>query len=394
MKNRGIWPDQYTFAPLLKSCSQLSDPRLGRGVHAEALTGGFESHTSVQIGLIELYVNCGRMEDAQQLFDNMPTREVVAWNLMIRGFCRGGDADSGIFLFRQMGERSIVSWNSMIAGFAQAGRDGEALGLFQEMLDAGLEADDATLVTVLPVCARLGSLDVGRWIHAYADGKGLLKEFATVGNSLVDMYCKCGDLAGAQACFCEMSQRNVVSWNAMISGLAFNGRGELGIDMFRNMMQEGIKPDASTFMGVLGCCTHAGLVQTGRELFDSMIKEHKIEPRPEHYGCMVDLLGRHGHVKETYGLIRSMPMKANAAIWGALLSACRIYGDLDTAEYAAKELVHLEPWNSGNYVLLSNIYAEAERWDDVEKVRVLMREMSVQKAPGQSMVESCDYLAC
>ncbi|XP_058076235.1 pentatricopeptide repeat-containing protein At1g09190 [Magnolia sinica] len=394
MKNRGIWPDQFTFAPLLKSCSDISDLGLGRGVHAETLTSGFETHSSVRIGLVELYTSCGKMDDAQCLFEETPRREVVVWNLMIRGFCKTGDVESGIRLFQEMSERSIVSWNSMIAGFAQAGRDGDALELFREMLDAGFKPDDATLVTMLPVCARLGALDVGRWIHSYADREGFLKERVSVGNSLVDMYCKCGDLTSAQDFFNEMPQRNVVSWNAIISGMAFNGHGNLGIDMFEKMKIEGVGPNESTFIGVLGCCTHAGLVQRGRDLFDLMIIEHQIEPKLEHYGCMVDLLARYGHIKEAYELVRSMPMRPNAAIWGALLSACRIHGDLEVAEYAAKELVDLEPWNSGNYVLLSNIYAEAGRWDDVEKVRVQMREKSVWKAPGQSVIKSYDRVAC
>lgn len=192
-------------------------------------------------------------------------------------------------------------------------------------------------------------------------------------------------------CFDQMPRRNVVSWNSMISGLAMNGHGNIGVNMFKEMKRQGIQPNDVTFIAVIGCCTHAGLVQRGRELFDLMIKEHHIKPRLEHYGCMVDLLGRYGHVKEAFELIRSMPMRPSAAIWGALLSACRIHGDLEIAEHAAKELVSLEPWNSGNYVLLSNIYAEAGRWDDVENIRVSMKDKYVQKAPGQSMLESYDY---
>ncbi|KAJ8623331.1 hypothetical protein MRB53_031860 [Persea americana] len=387
MKNRGIWPDQFTFPPLLKSCSNVSDLGLGRSIHAEVLTVGFEAHNSVQIGLVELYSSCGRMEDAQRVFYEMSQRDVVVWNMMIHGFCKKGDVDKGFYLFRQMSEQNVVSWNSMISGFAQGGRDGEALGLFHEMWDAGFEPDDATVVTILPVCARLGALDVGKWIHSYADGRGLSKEITAVGNALVDMYCKCGDLVGARMCFYQMPRRNVVSWNSMISGLAMNGHGNIGVNMFEEMKRQGIEPNEVTFIAVFGCCTHAGLVQRGQELFDLMIKEHHIKPRLEHYGCMVDLLGRYGHVKEAFELIRSMPMRSSAAIWGALLSACRIHGDLEIAEHASKELVSLEPWNSGNYVLLSNIYAEAGRWDDVENIRVSMKDKYVQKAPGQSMLE-------
>ncbi|KAF8401360.1 hypothetical protein HHK36_012295 [Tetracentron sinense] len=367
MKNRGIWPDNFTFAPLLKSCSNLCDINLGRGVHAQILTVGFESHSSIRIGLIEFYTTCERMRDAKQVFDAMPQRDVVSWNLMIHGFCKRGDVEMGFHLFRQMSERSVVSWNSMIASLAQSGREFEALDLFCEMWDNGFNPDEATVVTVLPVCARLGAFDVGRWIHNFSDTSGLSRDVISVGNSLIDFYCKCGDLETARKIFNEMPRKNVVSWNAMISGLTFNGRGELGVEMFEEMKREGVDPDNSSFIGVIACCTHAGLVQRGQELFDSMIVKHEIKPKLEHYGCMVDLLGRSGCVKEAHCLLRSMPMRPNAALWGALLSACRTHGDLELAECAAKELINLEPWNSGNYVLLSNIYAEVGRWDEVEK---------------------------
>ncbi|XP_058779184.1 pentatricopeptide repeat-containing protein At1g09190-like [Vicia villosa] len=170
----------------------------------------------------------------------------------------------------------------------------------------------------------------------------------------------------------------------MIYGLGYNGKGELGVDLFEEMVKEGVTPSDSTFVGVLACCAHAGLVDKGRELFNSMTAEFNLSPKLEHYGCVVDLLGRFGHVREAYDLIRTMPLMPNAALWGALLSACLSYGDREVAEIAAKELVHLEPKNSGNYVLLSNVYAEEGKWDEVEKVRVLMQGGGIKKVPGQS----------
>ncbi|XP_043709840.1 pentatricopeptide repeat-containing protein At1g09190 [Telopea speciosissima] len=386
MRSRGIWPDRFTLAPLLKSCSNHPDINLGRGVHAEIVALGFESHPPIQIGLVELYSCHDSMEDAERVFDVMSHRDVVAWNMMIRGYCKRGDVQLGLHLFSQMEERSIVTWNSMISSLAQSDRDNDALKLFHQLWDSGLDPDDATLVTLLPVCARLGAYDVGRWIHSYADSRKLSRDVVSVGNSLVDFYCKSGDTETASRVFNEMPRKNVVSWNAMISGLAFNGRGELGVDLFEEMMKQGVAPNHATFIGVLACCSHAGFVQMGQELFNSMLTEHQLEPGHEHYGCMVDLLGRSGCVKEAYGLITSMPMKPTAALWGALLSACRTHGDLQLAECAVKELIDLEPHNSGNYVLLSNIYAEAGKWDKVEEVRVLMRAKSIRKAPGRSLI--------
>ncbi|KAH7574640.1 hypothetical protein ACOSQ2_009130 [Xanthoceras sorbifolium] len=386
MKVRGICPDEYTFAPLLKACCGLCEVQVGEFVHGEVIRGGFERFGSIRIGVVELYTSFGEMEGASKVFGEMGQRDVVVWNLMIRGFCKRGDVDRGLGLFREMSERSVVTWNSMISYLARSGRDGEALRLFREMRDQGVELDEATVVTVLPVCARLGAVDMGQWIHSFVESSRLFRVVVSVGNALVDFYCKCGISETASKVFNEMHNKSVVSWNAMISGLAFNGKGELGVDLFEQMMSEGVSPNDATLVGVLACCAHAGLVEKARELFGSMNGRHHIEPKLEHYGCMVDVLGRSGHVREAYDLVRSMTISPNAALWGALLSSCHTHGDVELAERSVKELINLEPWNSGNYVLLSNIYAEEGRWDDVEKVRELMRQKSVTKSPGQSAI--------
>ncbi|XP_021742664.1 pentatricopeptide repeat-containing protein At1g09190-like [Chenopodium quinoa] len=387
MKNNGVLPNEYTFAPLIKSCCNIRDSRGGKFVHGEIMKLGFERRNAVRIGIVEFYANCEKMEDAKKVFDEMPQRDVIIWNLMIRGFCMVGDIDMGLLLFRQMRERSIVSWNSMISSLAKSGRDKEALGVFRDMeIDGCFEPDEATVVSVLPVCGRLGAFDVGNRLHSYAKSSGLFRDFITVGNSIVSFYCKCGDLETAHQVFCEMPRKNVISWNTLISGLAFNGKGELGVDLFEKMLSKGIKPNDSSYVGALTCCVHAGLLQKGRHLFSLMTVKHKILPKLEHYGCMVDLLGRSGCLSEAYDLVKNMPMRPNAVLWGALLSASRNHGDVQLAEQALKELIILEPWNSGNYVLLSNIYAEEGKWDEVDKLRVLMKDSSVRKSIGLSLV--------
>ncbi|CAK7340566.1 unnamed protein product [Dovyalis caffra] len=387
MKNRCICPDEYTLVPLLKACSSLGGLKLGKRVHKEVIGVGFEGFSAIRIGVVELYSSCGVMEDAKKVFDEMYQRDVIVWNLMIRGFCKRGDVGMGLCLFRQMNKRSVVSWNILISCLARIGRDSEALALFHEMKNWGFKPDEATVVTVLPVCARLGAFDVGQWIHSYAKSSGLYEDFVAVGNALVDFYNKSGMFETAGRVFDEMPRKNVVSWNTMISGLAFNGNGELGVQLLEEMMNKGISPNDATFVGVLSCCAHAGLFERGRKLFASMVEHHQIEPKLEHYGCMVDLLGRNGCVREAYDLIRSMPEGTpNAALWGSLLSACRTHGDAELAHLAVKELIDLEPWNSGNYVLLSNMYAEEERWEKVEIVRGMMRERNVKKTPGQSVI--------
>ncbi|XP_073129420.1 pentatricopeptide repeat-containing protein At1g09190 [Henckelia pumila] len=387
MTRRGIWPDEFTFAPLLKACANLRELNLGLAVYKQVLVFGFERFASIRIGLLELCVNCERMREAKRVFDEMCTRDVIAWNLIIRGFCRCGDMEMGLSLFREMGQRSIVSWNTVISCLAQSGRLTDVLGLFREMLYQGFEPDEATIVTILPVCARLGEVDIGNWVHSFVQSSGIYAEYVSIGNSLVDFYCKCGDLERALMVFEDMPRKNVVSWNSMISGLALNGKGELGVELFERMTNHcSIGPNDATFVGVLACCVHAGLLQKGRDLFSSMVKNHRIQPKLEHYGCMVDLLGRSGSVEEAYGIMQTMPMKPNAVIWGALLSGCRAKGEMELAERAVKELINLEPWNSGNYVVLSNIYAERGDWSGVEETRMLMKQNRVSKTVGQSLV--------
>ncbi|KAK4378855.1 hypothetical protein RND71_000717 [Anisodus tanguticus] len=291
MKRRGIWPDDFTFAPLLKACVNLEDLVLGQGVHKHVVALGFERFGSIRTGILEL----------------------------------------------QMSERTVVSWNLMISLLAQNGREKEALTLFHEIRNSEFEPDEATIVTVLPICSHLGELDLGRWIHSYVKTKGLYPNLVSVGNALVDFFGK---------------------------------SGELGVQLFDEMLDEGVRPNGSTFVGVLACCAHAGLVQRGGDLFDSMIGNH----------------GRGGCLKEAHKLVRTMTMEPNAAILGALVSACRTHDEMELAECALKELIKLEPWNSGNYVLLSNIYADRGKWEEVEKARVLMRGNNIKKAPGQSTI--------
>ncbi|KAL3843528.1 hypothetical protein ACJIZ3_000931 [Penstemon smallii] len=387
MKSRGIWPDEFTFAPLLKACANLQDLTLGFGVYKEVMVLGFERFGAIRIGVVEFCVNCERMGDAMKVFDELSHRDVIVWNLMVRGFCRSGDLEMGLSLFRSMEKRTVVSWNTMISCLAHNGSDKDALRIFLEMRDQGFEPDEATVVTILPVCGRVGEVDIGKWVHSYAESSGLFRDFVSVGNALVDFYSKCGEPEKALAVFEDMPQKNVVSYNSMISGFALNGKGELGIGLFEELTDHSsVSPNDATFVGVLACCVHAGLLQRGREFFASMFIKFDIKPKLEHYGCMVDLLGRSGCVKEAYELIKTMPMKPNAALWGALLSACRTKNATELAECAVKELIHVEPWNSGNYVLLSNIYAERGNWSGVEEVRNLMKENCLDKTIGQSMV--------
>ncbi|CAA0815613.1 Pentatricopeptide repeat-containing protein [Striga hermonthica] len=388
MKRRGIRPDEFTLASLLKACANLRHLSLGLGVHKETLALGYQRFGPVRIGLLELLVQCGRMAEALKLFDEMPHREAIAWNLMILGFSKIGDLEKGLDFFRRMEimgcERTTITWNTMISCLAQGNRDKDALELFREMTTMNCTPDEATLAVILPTCARLGKIDIGKWVHSYAESSGLSLKSVQVGNSLLDFYSKCGDIERALELFERMPRKNVISYNTMILGLGLNGECKHGIKLFEEMKASGgINPNDSTYVGVLTCCVHAGLVQTGKDIFGSIV-----EPKVEHYGCMVDLLGRVGCVREAYDLIRGMAVvEPSAALWSALLSGCRASGEKEIAERALNELIKLEPWNSGNYVLLSNMYADRGVWTGVEEVRARMRKNCVEKTVGQSVVE-------
>ncbi|KAL6907821.1 hypothetical protein ACP4OV_001991 [Aristida adscensionis] len=387
-------PDRLSFLPLLGSASSLPLPVLS-ALHSLLLRLGFLSHHPISLALLKPYP----LPYVRVLFDEMPQRIrcTVAYNTLITAFLKARDIRAARHLFDEMqrfkrSRRSVVSWNVMIAGCSWCGRDDMAVWCFQRMIEEGEVApDDGTLVAVLPACGRTGNVGVGRWVHEYARKTGLLDGTVHVANAVVDMYCKCGDVGSAREVFKRMQERSVVSWNTMIAGFSLNGHGMEGIELFQDMLREGVEPNAVTFLGVLGCCAHAGAVDVGRTIFQSMETEHGVEPVVEHYGCVVDLLARSGLLEEALALIQGMPMKPNAAIWGALLSACRAHAGLGIAEVALKELINLEPWNSGNYVLLANLYAETGRWEEAGEVRGLMRRMSVNKAPGQSLIEEAEF---
>ncbi|XP_022762651.1 pentatricopeptide repeat-containing protein At4g21065 [Durio zibethinus] len=297
-----------------------------------------------------------------------------------------GLVDTAYKVFELIPEKDVVAWNSVINGFALNGKPNEALTLFREMGLEGVEPDGFTLLSLLSACAEVGALALGRRVHVYMVKVGLTDNLH-VNNALLDLYAKCGSIREAKKVFDEMEERNVVSWSSLIVGLAVNGFGNEALQLFNEMGRVGLVPSEATFVGVLYACSHCGMVDEGFRYFKKMKEEYGILPRIEHYGCMVDLLGRAGLVKEAYQYIQSMPMKPNAVIWRTLLGACTIHGHLTLAEYARARVLKLEPGCSGDYVLLSNLYASEQRWSDAHIMRRKMLREGVKKVPGYSLVE-------
>lgn len=309
-------------------------------------------------------------------------------NALVRCYSVSGNWIDARFFFDEMTERSPSLWTTMICGYTQNFRSKEALQLFSEMVGAGFEPGGATLASVLSACARSGYLKFGERIHGFVKVKGFgLGEGVILGTALVYMYAKNGEIAKARRLFDEMPERNVVTWNAMICGLGAHGYVEDALDLFEKMKREHVVcPNGVTFVGVLSACCHAGLIDVGREIFRSMKLVYGIEPKIEHYGCLVDLLGRGGRLLEAEELVNGMPWKADVVILGALLEASKSSGNIEVAVRMVKEILALEPQNHGVHVALSNMHAEAGQWQEVLRLRKTMKEEKLKKVPGWSLI--------
>ncbi|KAL0926904.1 hypothetical protein M5K25_003157 [Dendrobium thyrsiflorum] len=383
----GFRPNTYSFPFVLKAAAHLSNVEVGREVHGQVVRLGFEYDIHVSTGLVHMYSACRCVIDARLLFDEIPQRDVVLWNAMVAGYAKVGDADSARDLFGKMPERNLISWTSVIAGYAQMNRADEAIVFFRRMqVEDGIEPDEVALLSTLSACAQLGALDLGEWIHSFIDKHGLHKTIP-LKNALIDMYAKAGNIWKAFEVFENMKSKNVVSWTTMIAGFALHGLGREALQLFNQMENEGMKPNDITFIAILSACSHIGDVDLGKRYFSCMKSCYNIEPQIEHYGCMIDILGRAGCLREARDEVREMPFKPNAAIWGSLLSASRISGDVEVGEEALRHLIEVEPENSGNYSILSNIYAAHGKWHDVGKLRKVMKDWGVAKVPGGSSIE-------
>eukprot|EP01018_Ginkgo_biloba_P000686 Gb_34816 [translate_table: standard] len=347
--------DQVSFASILGVCASLAALEQGKQVHALIIVTGFKSDVFVGNSLISMYIECESIENAREVFDKMV-------------------------------ERNAASWIAMVAGYAHGSCGNEALKLFFQMQCAGMQPERFTLTSVLTSCASLAAGEHGKKVHAHII-KTAFESDVCIGSALVDMYGKCGNVGDALKMFNEMPERNVVSWTAMIAACAQHGYSREAFQLFEEMQLVGIEPNQITFVCILSACSHAGLIDAGYHYFDSMSQEHGITPIMEHYACMVDLLGRAGHLEEANDFINKMPFEPNALVWRTLLGACRVHGNMELGKRAAESALNLEPEDAATYVLLSNIYASAGRWDDSANIRQLMKDREVRKEPGCSWIE-------
>lgn len=356
MRRLGVMPGKHTFPFLLKACSSARSLQSCKQIHSQVLKFGLDFDFHVVNGLVRGYSVSSNVVDARLLFDEFP-------------------------------ERNLSLWTTIISGYAQNYCSNEALKLFNLMIGEGFEPNGATLASVLSACARAGCLELGERIHEFMKKKGI-DMGVILGTALVYMYAKNGAITTAQNVFDKMPERNIATWNAMICGLATHGHAEDALFLFQKLTKEQLSPNDITFIGVLSACCHAGLFDVGRNIFHSMKKVYGIEPKIQHYGCMVDLLGRGGKLLEAEKLIKEMPWQADVVILGALLAASKSIGNTQVAEDVVKEILALEPHNHGVHVAMSNMYAEAGQWQEVLRLRKTMKKDRLKKAPGWSLVDT------
>ncbi|XP_073272168.1 pentatricopeptide repeat-containing protein At2g29760, chloroplastic-like [Primulina huaijiensis] len=386
MRDAGFEPNGHTLVSFLSLCSRIYDVNLGRFVHWYIEINRVDIDVYVQNALLDMYAKCGQLLKAGAVFTRMVDKNVVSWTSMVSAYAKHGFVELAENVFDQMPLKNVVSWNSMISCYLQNGQCKKSLELFCQMCNTGVLPDETTIVSVLSACGQLGDLVTGKKLHAYCHDNEV-KSTVTLCNSLVDMYAKCGSTELAFDVFLNMPEKNIVSWNIMISSLALHGFGYKAIKLFQEMETSGIQPDAITFTGLLSACCHCGLIDIGRYFFNKMSHVYRIHHDIEHYACMIDILGRGGCLEEALSLVGKMEIRPDIVIWGALLGACRIHKNVLFAKLVLKQILELEPYTGGLYVLMSNIFCEARQWDDTKKMWKLMKDYGVQKHEAVSSIE-------
>ncbi|KAL2334829.1 hypothetical protein Fmac_016042 [Flemingia macrophylla] len=423
MVSGGFGPDNYTYPCVLKACSCSDNLRFGLQLHGAVFKVQLDSNLFVGNGLIALYGKCGCLLEARHVLDEMLSRDVVSWNSMVAGYAQNMRFDDALEICREMEglrqkpdagtmasllpavtntslenvlyveemfvkleKKSLVSWNVMITVYMKNSMPEKAIDLYLQMEKYEVEPDAITCASVLPACGDLSALLLGRRIHEYAERKKLCPNIL-LENALIDLYARCGCLEHAKEVFDRMKFRDVASWTSLISAYGMTGQGHKAVALFTEMLNSGQSPDSIAFVAILSACSHSGLLNEGKFYFKQMTNDYRVTPKIEHFACLVDLLGRAGQVDEAYNFIKQMPMEPNERVWGALLSSCRVYSNMDIGLIAADKLLQSAPEQSGYYVLLSNIYAKAGRWTEVTAIRSLMKRRRIRKTPGISNVE-------
>ncbi|XVE62388.1 hypothetical protein DITRI_Ditri06bG0114600 [Diplodiscus trichospermus] len=347
--------DSITCVMVLSISTQLADKDLGKNIHCDAIKLGFDSDLVVNNAMVDMYAKCGEINDSLKIFDSMKTLDRVTWNTIIIACVQSGDFTL-------------------------------ALRMTNQMRTEGVMPDMATVLGILPMCSFLAAKRQGKEIHGSIFRFGF-ETHVPIGNALIEMYSKCGSLKNSLQVFDCMKVRDVVTWTGMISAYGMYGEGRKALQTFADMKATGIIPDHVAFVAIIYACSHSGLVEEGLACFNQMKRDYNLEPRIEHYACVVDLLSRSGLISKAEKFICSMPLKPDASIWGCLLSACRSSGNIEVADRVSKRILELKSNNTGHFVLVSNVYAILGKWDKVRIIRKFIKARGLKKDPACSWIE-------
>ncbi|XP_057422224.1 pentatricopeptide repeat-containing protein At5g61800 [Lotus japonicus] len=386
LRRHPLPPDFHTFPLVLKACAHFHSLPLAHSLHSQAFKFGFLPDSFVVNSLIRVYSVHGSILDAHKVFCESSHKDVVTYNAMVDGFVKNRQLECAREVFDEMPERDSVSWGTMIAGYSHARLCSEAIELFDEMICLGVRPDNIALVSVLSACAQLGDLEQGSVVHDYIKRNGIrVDSFLATG--LVDLYAKCGCVDTAKEIFESSSDKDVFTWNAMLVGLAIHGKGSDLMEFFSRMISDRVQPDGVSFLGVLLGCSHAGLVNEARKLFNEMEAVYGVPREPKHYGCMADMLARAGLIEEGVELVKGMPSGGDVFAWGGLLGGCRIHGNVEIAKEAAMKVMQIKPEDGGVYSVMVNVFAHNEQWDDLVKIRrSLGANRRAKKITGRSLI--------
>lgn len=387
MEADNVKPSDVTMVGVLSACTKKLDLEFGKKVCSYIESKQKNASLQVSNVMLDMYTKCGSLDDARILFHKMEEKDIVTWTTILNGYAKSGHYEEARRILKAMPRQEIAGWNVLISAYEQNGNPKEALAVFHELqMSKTAKPDEITLVSTLSACSQLGAMDIGCYIHDYIKRQGF-KLNCHLTTSLIDLYSKCGDLEKALEVFHSVEKRDVYVWSSMIAGLAMHGRGRDAVDYFFRMVETKITPNATTFTNLLCACSHAGLVQEGKLFFDRMQPIYGVRPENRHYSCMVDMLGRAGLLEEALEFIEKMPILPCDSVWGALLGACKIHGNVAIAEKACSNLLELDPENDAAYVLLSNVYAKSGKWDSASKLRKQMRVSGIKKERGCSAIE-------
>ncbi|KAL3720820.1 hypothetical protein ACJRO7_005602 [Eucalyptus globulus] len=447
MHRAGVSPSAFVFSSVLNACARAPALSKGKQVHARVLNLGFLGNKIVETALLDMYAKSGAvsdarsifddmggkdvvtwtamirgysklrmMEDARQLFDALETRNDMSWTTMVAGYANCGDMNAARELYDKMPGKNCVTWVAMIAGYgkigdvtktkrvfdeaqvkdaacwaamlscyAQNGYAMEALEMYREMRKLRVKINDVAVVGAISACTQLADIKMANELAVHVE-ETCCRRTNFLSGALINMHSRCGNIDQAQTEFRRMKNKDVISYSSMIRALSDHGKGLEALELFQEMLKDGVKPNHITFVSVLSACSHAGLVEEGLMHFSLMTKTFGIEPLIEHYSTIIDLLGRAGQLEKAYDIVIHSQGVCDAGVWGALLGACRVHGNVELGEMVARKLFAIEPENTGNYMLLADIYASVNRWEEAEKVKGLVSERGLRKLPGSSCI--------